>query len=205
VALCPRLTPFREEDAVTLLLAVLALTLPSDRPVETALKTYCERERLDRARLEQCQLDLIPGTVVFRYRLPAIQVAGTTRPELRERYAVVFVEVRTGRLLELKRMQDDGEHRKFYGPLFAEMKRAGRKVTTNKEAAAVLCRMMTLENWLRYGQLARDVAGVEVNGSYRGRPNTFGAGCYPWFSGDDLGLEVDAEGYPVGLLGGHIR
>jgi hypothetical protein len=190
---------------IALLLTVLPLSLLRDHPVEMALRTHCARERIDRSQLESCRVDLIPGTVVFRYRLPAIHAAGEARPELGERYAVVFVERKTGRLLALKRMKNEGDHRIFFQPVFAEMKRAGRKVTTNKEAGEVLRQMMILEGWTRYGQVGRDVTGIQGEGRYRGRPNTFDGGHYPWFSGDDLGLEVDTECYPIGLLGGHIR
>jgi hypothetical protein len=182
-----------------------ASAAPPDRTVETALKDYCAREKIDRAKLEPCQLDLIPGTAVYRYTLPPIKVEPDVWRSLPERYAVVFVDTRTGRLLDLKMLDPDADHRAFYRPLFAEMRRAGRKVTTNKEAEAALRNLMLLEGWLRSGKPSRDPAGITVDGPYRGRRNTFGGGVYLWFSGDDVGLEVDAEGYPVGLLGGHIR
>jgi hypothetical protein len=102
-------------------------------------------------------------------------------------------------------MKSDGDLREFYQPVFAEMKRAGRKVTTNKEAGEVLRQMMILDGWTLYGPRGRAVPPIEVDGPYRRRPNTFSAGVYGWSCGDDLGLEVDAEGYAVGLLGGHVK
>jgi hypothetical protein len=73
---------------------------PGD-PVEKALTTYCEKHKLARGKLEPYELDLVPGTRVFRYELPAAQ-GREAWMSLRVRFAFVFVESRTGRLFECK-------------------------------------------------------------------------------------------------------
>jgi hypothetical protein len=86
------------------------------------------------------------------------------------------------------------------------MKKAGRKVKTETEATTVLRNLMVLEGYLWSVEAHPGRArAIEARGQYRRRANTFFGGIYNWRSGDDLGLEVDAEGYVTKLLGGHIR
>jgi hypothetical protein len=175
-----------------------------DDPVEKALTAYCEKHKLARGKLESYELDLIPRTKVFRYELPAAP-AKEAWMSLGVRFAFVFVDSKTGRLLEFKRTGLEAPH-PFYAPLFAEMKKAGRKVKTEKEATTVLRNLMVLEGYLWSVEVNPGRAkAIEARGQYRGRPNTFFGGIYNWRSGDDLGLEVDAEGYVTKLLGGHVR
>ena len=75
-----------------------------DDPVEKALTTYCDKLKLARDKLKPYELDLVPGTKVFRYQLPAVP-APAKEPWMRlgVRFAFVFVDSKTGRLLECKR------------------------------------------------------------------------------------------------------
>jgi hypothetical protein len=86
------------------------------------------------------------------------------------------------------------------------MKKTGRKVKTEKEATTVLRNLMVLEGyvWSVEAEPSRAKA-IEARGQFRGRPNTFSGGIFSWMRGDEVGLEVDQEGYVTKLLGGHIR
>ena len=77
---------------------------PPDDAVEKALTAFCEKQKLARGKLESYELDLVPGTKVFRYQLPAVQ-APPKEPwmVLGVRFGFVFVDSKTGRLLECKR------------------------------------------------------------------------------------------------------
>jgi hypothetical protein len=175
-----------------------------DEPVEKALTTYCEKHKLARGKLESYELDLVPGTRVFRYELPAAP-GKEAWMSLGVRFAFVFVDTRTGRPFEIKRTSREDPD-PFYAPLFKEMKKAGRKVKTEKEATTVLRNLMVLEVYLWSVKVNPGRAkAIEARGRFRGRPNTFSGGTYNWMNGDEVGLEVDEEGYVTKLLGGHIR
>jgi hypothetical protein len=175
-----------------------------DDPVEKALATYCEKHKLERGKLEPHELDLVPGTKVFRYELPAVQ-GKEPALSLGVRFGFVFVDSKTGRLFEVKITSTDSPPA-FYAPLFDEMKKAGRKVKTEKEATTVLRNLMVMDGYLWSVEAKPNRAkAIEARGQYRGRANTFSGGTYHWRSGDDVGLEVDEEGYVTKLLAGHIR
>jgi hypothetical protein len=155
--------------------------------------------------LELYELDLVSGTKVFRYELPA---APGKEPwmALGVRHAFVFVDSKTGRLIEIKRTSREETPDPFFTPLFEQMKKAGRKVKTEKEATTVLRDLMVLEGYLWSVEAKPGRAkAIEARGRFRGRPNTFHGGNYSWMNGDEVGLEVDEEGYVTTLLGGHIR
>jgi hypothetical protein len=176
----------------------------SDDPVERALTIYCEKHKLAPGKLEPYELDLVPGTKVFRYELPAVP-GKEPAMSLGVRFAFVFVDSKTGRLFEVKITSRESPHA-FHAPLFEEMKKADRKVKTEKEATTVLRNLMVLDGYLWSVEAKPNRAkAIEAGGQYRGRPNTFSGGNYKWMSGDDVGLEVDEEGYVTKLLGGHIR
>src|SRR5262249_31399635 len=146
-----------------------------DDPVEKALTTYCENHKLARGKLEPHELDLVPGTKVFRYELPA---APGTEPALAlgVRFAFVFVDPETGRLLEVKITSREFPH-PDYAPLFEEMKKAGRKVKTEKDATTVLRNLMVMDGYLWSVEAEPNRAkAIEAGGRYRRRPNTF-SGC----------------------------
>ena len=83
---------------------------------------------------------------------------------------------------------------------------AGRKVKTEKDATTVLRNLMVMDGYLWSVEAEPNRAkAIEAGGRYRRRPNTFSGGNYGWMGGDDVGLEVDEEGYVTKLLGGHIR
>jgi hypothetical protein len=176
-----------------------------DDPVEKSLTTYCEKHKLARGKLDPYELDLVPGTKVFRYQLPA----GPGKEPwmaLGVRHAFVFVDSKTGRLVEIKRTSRGEAPDPVFTPLFEEMKKAGRKVKTEKEATTVLRNLMVLEGYLCSVKAKPNRAkAIEARGQFRGRPNTFSGGNYSWMNGDEVGLEVDEEGYVTKLLGGHIR
>src|SRR5262249_52893193 len=117
-----------------------------DDPVEQALTTYCEKHKLARGKLEPYELDLVPGTKAFRYELPAVP-GKEPAMSLGVRFAFVFVDSQTGRLVEVKITSREAPHR-FYAPLFEEMKKAGRKVKAEKEATTVLRNLMVLDGYL---------------------------------------------------------
>ena len=174
-----------------------------DDPVEKALTTYCEKHKLARDKLEPSELDLVPGSKVFRYELPAVP---GKEPALRlgVRFAFVFVDVKTGRLLECKRTSRESPNPLL--PLFEEMKKQGRKVKTEKDATTVLRNLVVLDGYLWFVDFNPNRANAIVaHGRYRMRPNTFFGGIMNWQGGDDVGLEVDKEGYVTNLLGGHVR
>jgi len=175
-----------------------------DDPVEKALTSYCEKHKLARGKLEPYELDLVPGTKVFRYELSAIP-GKEPALSLGVRFAFVLVDFRTGRLFDIK-ITSREEPKAVYRSLFEEMKKAGRKVKTEKEATTVLRNLMMLDGYLWSAETKPNRAkAIEAGGRYRGRPNTFSGGIYNWMGGDDVGLEVDEEGYVTKLLGGHIR
>jgi hypothetical protein len=179
---------------------------PAHPAAEKALQAYCAQNRLEYSRLESCKFELIPRMQAYRYRLPPTPDKAQWM-RLHERYAFVFVDLETGRLVDIKRTDDEAnaDLDKFYALLFAELKRAGRKATTNQEAECLLRELMTLEDWLWSARDGTRHQRLQVRGPYRGRPNTYGAGVYSWCAGDDLGLEVDSDGYATRFLGGHIR
>jgi len=175
-----------------------------DDPVEKALTAYCEKHKLARGKLESYELDLIPRTKVFRYELPAAP-AKEAWMSLGVRFAFVFVDSKTGRLFECKLTSREAPH-PFYMALFEGMKKAGRKVKTEKEATTVLRNLMVLEGYLWSVEANPNRAkAIEARGRFRGRPNTFSGGNYSWMNGDEVGLEVDEDGYVTKLLGAHIR
>jgi hypothetical protein len=116
-----------------------------DDPVEKALTTYCEKHKLARGKLEPHELDLVPGTKVFRYELPAVP-GKEPALSLGVRFAFVFVNSKTGRLFEIKITSRESPH-PFYPTLFEEMKKAGRKVKTDVRAAGT--------PWWWFGPLGR--------------------------------------------------
>jgi hypothetical protein len=182
---------------------------PKDRAKQSALEkmltAYCAKHKLKRDLLESYPLDLIPGTKVFRYKLPTVR-GKESWMVLPVRFAFVFVGPDTGRLLDLKRTDFGQTAQALYQPLYKEMKRAGRKVKTKKEATAVMRSLVILDGYLRSAKADPAIAKViEARGRYRRRPNTFFGGIHRWPGGDDVGLEVDAEGYVTRLLGGHVR
>jgi hypothetical protein len=176
-----------------------------DDPVEKALTTYCVKHKLARGKLESYELDLVPGTKVFRYELPATP-GKEPWMALGVRFAFVFVDSKTGGLFEIKRTSRGEPPDRFCAPLFKEMKKAGRKVKTEKEATTVLRNLMVLDICLLSVKVNLSPAkAIEASGRFRGRPNTFSGGIHSWMGGDEVGLEVDEEGYVTKLLGGHIR
>ena len=176
---------------------------PPEHPIEKALTTFCEKHKLARGKLESYELDLVPGTKVFRYKLPAIPGKEPSLP-LGVRFAFVFVDSKTGRLIEIKRTSRESPSP--YVPLFEEMKKAGRKVKTEKEATTVLRNLVVLDGYLWFVDFNPNRANsIVACGRYRMRPNTFFGGIINWQGGDDVGLEVDKEGYVTNLLGGHVR
>jgi hypothetical protein len=178
---------------------------PPDDPVEKALIAFCEKQKLARGKLESYELDLVPGTKVFRYQIPAVP-APAKEPwmVLGVRFAFVFVDSKTGRLLECKRTSRESPDP--CRPVAEAMKKAGRKVKTEKEATTVMRNLMVLDGYLFSVQfIPNNAKCVEAHGQYRGRPNTFFGGIIHWMGGDDVGLEVDEEGYVKNLLGGHVR
>jgi hypothetical protein len=175
-----------------------------DNSVEKALKTYCETHKLARGKLERHELELVPETAVFRYELPAVS-GKEPALSLGVRFAFVFVNAETGRLFELKITSRESPH-PFRPTLFEEMKKAGRKVKTEKDATKVLRSLVALDGLLWSVEAKPNRANaIEAHGKYRGRPNTFFGGIMNWMGGDDVGLEVDDEGYVTNLLGGHVR
>ncbi len=177
---------------------------PPDDPVEKALTTFCEKHKLARGKLESYEVDLVPGTKVFRYKLPAAPAKEPSLP-LGVRFAFVFVDSRTGWLFEIKRTSRESPS-PIYAPLFEEMKKAGRKVKTEKEATTVLRNLVVLDGYLFSEDFIPNRArSIVCSGHYRMRPNTFFGGIITWQGGDDVGLELDQEGYVTNLLGGHVR
>ena len=178
---------------------------PPDDPVEKALAAFCEKQKLARGKLESYELDLVPGTKVFRYQLPAVP-APPKEPwmVLGARFAFVFVHSKTGLLLECKLTSRDSPDP--CRPVVEAMKKAGRKVKTEKEATTVMRNLMVLDGYLWSVEAEPSRAkAIEAHGQYRHRPNTFFGGIMNWRGGDDVGLEVDKEGYVKNLLGGHVR
>ncbi len=174
-----------------------------DDPVEKALTTHCEKLKLARDKLKPHELDLVPGTKVFRYELPAVP-GKEPWMSLRVRFAFVFVDSRTGRLFEVKITSRESPHP--FASLFEEMKKAGRKVTTEKEATTVMRNLVEMSGYLLSVEAEPSRArAIVAHGKYRMRPNTFFGGIMNWEGGDDVGLEVDEEGYVTNLLGGHVR
>jgi hypothetical protein len=195
--------------AITLVLVTSWFRLrgadPPDDPVEKALTAFCKKQELARDKLEAYELDLVPGAKVFRYQLPAVP-APAKEPwmVLGVRFAFVFVDSKTGQLLECKRTSRESPDP--CRPVVEAMKKAGRKVKTEKEATTVMRNLMVLDGYLFSVQfIPNSVKRVEAHGQYRGRPNTFFGGIMNWMGGDDVGLEVDKEGYVTNLLGGHVR
>jgi hypothetical protein len=176
-----------------------------DNSVEAALAAYCDKHHVKREKLSPIGMDLVPGSKVFRYEPPAIPDKQPWR-ELPIRYALVFVEEKSGKLTEIKWETYDDRKSRAYESLFEAMKRAGRMVKTEEEAAAVLRDLMRLQWWTWSAEVdaERVVKPIKVHGLYRNQPNTFSAGHFKW-EADDLGLEVDADGHVTHLLGGHIR
>ena len=174
-----------------------------DDPVEKALTTYCEKLKLARDKLKPYELDLVPGTKVFRYELPAVP-GKEPWMLLRVRFAFVFVDSKTGRLFEVKITSRESPHP--FASLFEEMKKAGRKVKPEKEATTVMRNLVEMHGYLWSVEAEPSRArAIEASGKYRKRPNTFFGGIMNWGGGDDVGLEVDEEGYVTKLLGGHVR
>jgi hypothetical protein len=153
-----------------------AADIPGD-PVEAALAAYCDKHHVKRDKLSPVAMDLVPGAKVFRHELPAVPDKQPWR-ELPIRYALAFVEGKSGKLTEIKWETYDDRKPRSYEPLFEAMKRAGRTVKTEKEAAAVLRDLMRLQWWTWSAEVdaERVVKEIEVHGLYRNRPNTFSAG-----------------------------
>ncbi len=174
-----------------------------DDPVEKALTTYCEKHKLARDKFESYEIDLVPGTKVFRYKLP-VAPGKEAWMSLRVRFAFVFVDSKTGRLFEVKITSRESPNP--FASLFEEMKKAGRKVKTEKEATTVMRNLVEMHGYLWSVEAEPSRArAIEASGKYRERPNTFFGGIMNWGGGDDVGLEVDEEGYVTKLLGGHVR
>ena len=117
-----------------------------DDPVGKALTTYCEKHKLSRDKLEPHELDLVPGTKVFRYKLPAVP-GKEPALSLGVRYAFLFIDSKTGQLFEVKITSRESPD-PVYPTLFEEMKKAGRKVKTDKEATRVLRSLVALDGLL---------------------------------------------------------
>ena len=174
-----------------------------DDPVEKALTTYCEKLKLARDKLKPYELDLVPGTKVFRYELAAVP-GKEPWMLLRVRFAFVFVDSKTGRIFEVKITTREPPNP--FASLFEEMKKAGRKVKTKKEATTVMRNLVEMHGYLWSVEAEPSRArAIEASGKYRERPNTFFGGIMNWGGGDDVGLEVDEERYVTKLLGGHVR
>lgn len=121
----------------------LAAQPPADR-VEAALKAFCETSGVPRTKVEAVQTKFVPGSQVFRYRLPAEQ-SPDKKLVLHERYALVFVDTATGQLTEVKETLDRQDGR---GRLLAVIRLAGRKVRTADEDTAFLDEFFPLEHAL---------------------------------------------------------
>jgi hypothetical protein len=211
--------------AVITLIALMSVSCVTKRILsadsqETAIRAYCKEHQLERKRLEPCYLDIIPKTKMFRYKIPANPKKPGEAPSMRlkERYVVLFLNTETMEILKLKKRTFYDGPSQLFPPLFTAMKKAGKKITTNDEASAILQNLFVLDGWLHYLEIPphilahRNPRKIKVNGPYKqyrtrygGKNKTFGAGMYAWEGGDDLGLEIDADGYIIRLLGAHVR
>src|SRR5262249_36218160 len=145
---------------------------------------YCENPKMAGAKLESYDLDLVPGTKVFRHEISAAP-GKEAWMSLSARFAFVFAESKTGRLLEIKRTSREEAPDRFYSPLFEAMKKAGRKVKSEKDATAVLRNLMVLEGYLWNANVNPGRAkSIEARGQFRARPNTFSGGNYNWMYGE---------------------
>lgn len=170
---------------------------------ERELERYCAEHGVARSDVLAVELQLVLGTQVHRYRVPA---DGAFSPE---RYVVLFVDA-DGVLTEVRDTQvvagqtiprEEG----CYRALFERMRRVGVKVTTEDDARRVLAGILVLDAWIhRASEAAPDVARLGTLTRRPGIVTSYRAVC-SWEHGDDVGLVVDRDGYVEGLLHGHIR
>ncbi len=176
-----------------------------DPVVEKALEAYCETNRIERAKIEAYELGLIPGTQTFRYQLPPVPHE-TPYKALSARYAFLFVDAKSGKVIEVKATRHNFTIRESTKELFAAMTEAGVKIRTDAEATKVMRTLVYLDIAAQSVDFKRkETDRIESTGRYRQQPNTFGGGVYCWSAGDDVGLRVDKDGFVTDLLGGHVR
>src|SRR5262249_38823143 len=85
----------------------------TDDPLEKALASYCEKHKMARGKLESYDLDLVPGTKVFRHEISAAP-GKEAWMSLSARFAFVFADSKSGRLLEIKRTSREEAPDRFY-------------------------------------------------------------------------------------------
>jgi hypothetical protein len=164
------------------------------------LHAYAEKAGLKSADLEEAKLELLPNSRVFRYRIPGEDVPQAHLFGKAERFGVLFVD-RKGDIVELRNRTPG----KDFEALLAKLKERGVKVRNVQEAKTVLSALVTLDTWIDSVQPPRrDPREMRVRESYRGLPNSYGA-VFPWSGGDDVGIQLDGEGFVRRMLGGHIR
>ena len=175
--------------------------------VEKALKTYCEKNKVERAKVGAFTLDLIPGTLTFRRVLPPVPApAGSPYARLEARYAFLIVDAPSGKTIEVKATEYHHSVRGSTPEIFAAMRAADAKVKTTAEATKVLRALYYLDIATLSAEAEPEGANrVTAGGRYRDRPNTFGGGVHLWSGGDDIGLGLDKDGFVTDLLGGHVR
>jgi hypothetical protein len=199
-------------EQIMALLGVLVALLATDSTratavdsVERAMKAYCEKNHIDRDKVEACKLYLIPGTQTFRYELPPVPHE-TLYKALSARYAFLFIDGKSGKLIEVKATKYDHSIRESTRVLFTAMKEAGVKVKNDDEATRVMRTLIYLDIATQSVEFKLEGTSlIQSNGLYRKQPGTFGGGVFCWTGGDDVGLKVDKDGFVIDLLGGHVR
>jgi hypothetical protein len=196
-----------------LLLAIASLSLafaPAPLPrrlpgsVERSLEAHCSRNRVSRGDLVPCAVRLFPGSSVFRY--PLLE---TSTERLRDdRHVVLVVNNKNGIILELC-LVPDRQRVKCVKAILDSMRLAGKKVMNMADAQEVFRDLQRLSYWLTgEGSLDEETMDrLTVRGKYRGQEGTYGVGVFHMrlAGGDDLGMQVDRNGFVVKLLTGHVR
>lgn len=205
------LIPVRTNDVATPILPILvdanlAPATETKISVEKAIARYCKEKKIDAARLKEIDFKLVPGTRVFRWKVPAIP---NDDPVLviRERYVILFVDVKTGAATEISwlgRVEQRRDRQEIFSPLYKLLKAKGVKVTDKDKASRVLRDILILDCWIRTAQKISDrlrnlsaIRGETLKDRYNA--------VIGWSGGDAAWLILDADGYPKELVGQHLR
>lgn len=186
---------------VVILASFAPAPLPQPHRAERTLREYCAARGIPCGTVVPCQVRLFPGSKVYRYRVPE-----NARERLRNRHGIL---VMTGGSITELRLREEHSEDRCCEELLSAMRRAGKTVKSNEEAEEVFRDLHRMSYWLTgYGSIdEKALSELKVEGEYRGLAGTYGCGLWGMrlAGGDDLGIEVDREGFVAKLLSGHVK